>query len=549
MNEWTGKRHRVRRVALGTFSLNRGASALSSSRACAKVAARTEKGGQNGPEAVVRPERRGHELDLIVSDADSTLVVAIYSTRRVPMSRSSVALIACLVMVVPMLFGIAAGPRVHAQDATPAAITPNTDISGTIDVGMVANPQMVALQELVNAGAFNELYPNITVNLTVLPENEIRQTITQDVTTQSGQFDLFTIGPFEVPLWAEQDWLAEVGADAEADPNYALDDVFESMKAGLTHDDGLYALPFYGESAMLFYRTDLFADAGLEMPERPTWDQVAEFAAALHNPDDVYGMCLRGLPGWGEQLAPLTTVINAFGGRWFDENWVAQLDSEESAAAIRFYIELLQNYGPPGSDQNGFTENQTLFVQGRCAMWYDATSAAELLSDPALNPDFNEQLGYAYGPSAELPTGNWLWSWNFAMAANTDAPDAALAFMLWATSRDYVDQIVAFDDGWGRAPTGARASVYDDPAYQERASDFATIVLNSINEANPNQPTVDPVPYTGGQFVRIPEFQQLGDDVSREFAAAIVGQTSVDDAIASANDLANQTAIEGLYQE
>ncbi len=105
---------------------------------------------------------------------------------------------------------------------TPVA-EPNSDISGTIDVAMVANPQMVALQELVESGAFNELYPNITVNLTVLPENEIRQTITQDVTTQSGQFDVFTIGPFEVPLWAEQGWLEEVGAAAEANPDYDLD--------------------------------------------------------------------------------------------------------------------------------------------------------------------------------------------------------------------------------------------------------------------------------------------------------------------------------------
>jgi sorbitol/mannitol transport system substrate-binding protein len=465
------------------------------------------------------------------------------------MTRRSIAILAVIALMLPMLLGIMGQSQVLAQDASPTAMEPNTEISGAIDVGMVANPQMVALQELVNDGAFNELYPNIEVRLTVLPENEIRQTITQDVTTQSGQFDVFTIGPFEVPLWAEQGWLTEVGAAAAEDPNYDLDDVFESMTAGLSYDDGLYALPFYGESAMLFYRADLFEEAGLEMPERPTWEQVAEFAAALHNPDDVYGICLRGLPGWGEQLAPLTTVINAFGGRWFDEDWVAQLNSPESAEAIRFYIELLQNYGPPGSDQNGFTENETLFVQGHCAQWYDATSAAELITDPNENPDFNDVVGFAYGPSAVLPTGNWLWSWNFAMAANSDAPEAALAFMMWATSRSYVDQIVEFDGGWGRAPTGARASVYDDPAYQERAGAFAEIVLNSINEANPNEPTAQPVPYTGGQFVRIPEFQQLGDDVSREFAAAIVGQQSIDDSIANANDLANQTAIEGGYQQ
>jgi sorbitol/mannitol transport system substrate-binding protein len=456
--------------------------------------------------------------------------------------RTWISAAAALLLALPLASALTAA----AQEATPA-IEPNTEISGTIDVGMVANPQMVALQEMVAAGEFAKYYPNITVNLTVLPENEIRQTITQDVTTQAGQFDVFTIGPFEVPLWAEQGWLAEVGEAAGADPNYDLDDVFESMQAGLTYEDGLYALPFYGESSMVFYREDIMEEAGIEVPERPTWQQMEEIAAQIHNPDEIYGACLRGLPGWGQQLAPLTTVINAFGGRWYDENWVAQLDSPESAEAIRFYIEMLQNYGPPGSEQNGFTENQTLFVQGRCGFWYDATSAAELLTDPELNPDGYDQVGFAYAPSAELPTGNWLWSWNFAQAANSDNPEAALAFMTWATSPEYVDALVA-KEGWGRAPTGARASTYENPSYLERAGDFAEIVLNAINEADPNNPTADPVPYTGGQFVRIPEFQQLGNDVSQVFAEAIVGNITIDEAIAQANELANQVAIEGGYQ-
>ncbi len=450
---------------------------------------------------------------------------------------------AALMMVLPAATQMG-GSRVSAQDATPVA---NTEIAGTIDVGMVANPQMVALQEMVNAGEFAKYYPNITVNLTVLPENEIRQTITQDVTTQSGQFDLFTVGPFEVPLWAEQGWLEEVGEEVGANADYNLDDVFESMKAGLSYDGGLYALPFYGESSMVFYRTDIMEAAGVEVPERPTWAEMGEIAAAVDS-DEVNGACLRGLPGWGQQLAPLTTVINAYGGSWFDENWNAQLSSEKSAEAIRFYIELLQNYGPEGAEQNGFTENQTLFNQGQCAFWYDATSAAELLTDENLNPGGYDKVGFAYAPSAELPTGSWLWSWNFAMPANSDNKEAAMAFMEWATSPEYLDALVA-KEGWGRAPTGTRASTYENPAYLERAGGFADIVLNSINEANPNEPTAMPVPYTGGQFVRIPEFQQLGNDVSQEFAAAIAGQQSVDDAIARANDLANAVAIEGGYQE
>lgn len=438
--------------------------------------------------------------------------------------------------------------RSAAQEASASPVEANPDISGTIEVGMVGNPQMVALQELVVAGEFAKAYPNITVNLTVLPENEIRQTISRDVSAQAGQFDVFTVGPFEVPLWAAQGWLQEVGQAVADDEAYDLDDIFPSMTAGLSYEDGLYALPFYGESAMMFYRKDLFEEAGLTMPERPTWDEIREFAAALHQPDDVYGLCLRGLPGWGEMGAPLTTIINTFGGRWFDEDWNAALTEDDSAEAIRFYIETLQEYGPPGVEQNGFTETETLFVQGKCAQWFDATSAAELLSSPQENPDFADQVGFAYGPSKKLDTGNWLWSWNFAMAANSDQQEASLAFMKWATSTQYQELIVAHDGGWGRAPTGARASTYSNPDYLEFAGDFAEIVRNSIDEANPNEPTEEPVPYTGGQFVRIPEFTQLGDDATQQFAAALVGDQSIDDAIQAANDLANQVALEGGYQ-
>ena len=450
--------------------------------------------------------------------------------------RKMIAAAAAMMLVLPgmVVFG------------TPSAAQ-NTDLSGKIDIGMVANPQMVALQEMVDAGEFAKYYPNIEVNLTVLPENEIRQTITQDVTTQAGQFDIFTIGPFEVPMWAEQGWLKEVGADAKADAEYNFDDIFPSMTAGLSYEDGVYALPFYGESSMVFYRKDLMEAAGITVPERPTWQEMADIAAKIDS-DEVNGACLRGLPGWGEQGAPLGTVINAFGGSWFDMDWNSQLSSEKTAAAIKFYIDLLANYGPEGAEQNGFTENETLFVQGKCGFWYDATSAAELLTDPAINPDGFDKVGFAYPPSAELPNGSWLWSWNFAMAENSDNPEAALAFMKWATSPAYQAALVE-KEGWGRAPTGTRTSTYENPAYLERAGEFAPIVLGAIAEANPNAPTAMPVPYTGGQFVRIPEFQQLGNDVTQEFAAALVGEQTIDEAIAKANDLANAVAVEGGYQQ
>ena len=178
-------------------------------------------------------------------------------------------------------------------------IVPDESVSGEITVGMVGNPQMTELQNLLPD--FNARYPNIKVNLLILPENEIRAKVTTDVSTGAGTFDLVTVGMYEVPLWAKAGWIDEVGSTLDANPEYDSADFFQSIRDGLSYDGQLYAAPFYGESSSLFYRTDLFEAAGLTMPEHPTWDEVASFAQALHDPaNEQYGICLRGLPGWGE---------------------------------------------------------------------------------------------------------------------------------------------------------------------------------------------------------------------------------------------------------
>ena len=443
----------------------------------------------------------------------------------------------------------AGGLGLKAVRAQTPAVEPNTEISGEINVGMVGNPQMTALQEIVNSGAFNEAYPNITVNLTVLPENEIRTSINQDVAAQGGAYDAVTISNFEVPLWAANDWLVELGEDARADETYDFDDILPAHLQGLTYEEGVYALPFYGESAMLYYRTDVLEQMGITLPDDPTWTELGEIATQIKEAGEMSGIALRGLIGWGQQLAPMTTVINAFGGSWYDADWNAALDSEASSNAINWYINTLQTAGPTGSEQNGFTECEQLFVTGQAAMWYDATSAADFLASPDTNPDYYQNVGFALPPyeNSTDNRGNWLYSWAFGVPASSQNQEAAAAFARWATSVQYF-QLIAEADGYGRAPTGARTSTYSDEGYLEVASAYAPTVLEAIQLANPNEPCLVEVPYQGGQFVRIPEFTELGDNVSRVFAGAIAGSTPIADAIAEANDLANQTAEDGDYQ-
>ena len=134
---------------------------------------------------------------------------------------------------------------------------------------------------------------------------------------------------------------------------------------------------------MVMYRTDLMEKAGLEMPDAPTWEFVKQAAAAMTDKDhELYGVCLRGKAGWGENAAFITATSNSFGARWFDEDWKPQFDSEAWANTLNFYMDLMTSYVPPGASTNGFNENLSLFQQGKCGMWIDATVAASFVTNP-----------------------------------------------------------------------------------------------------------------------------------------------------------------------
>lgn len=408
----------------------------------------------------------------------------------------------------------------------------------SINVLMVGNPQMEDIQKLT-ADNFTKS-SGVKVNFTILPENELRDKVTQDVATQGGQYDVVTIGAYEARIWAANDWLHELDSYTGSDTAYAKDDLLEPMVKSLQGDDGkLYAAPFYGESSFLMYRKDLFDKAGLTMPERPTWTQVQGFAKAL-NSKGTAGICLRGLPGWGEIFAPLTTVVNTYGGTWFTKDWKAQVNSPEFTAATKFYVDLIRNYGEDGASQAGFTECLNTFGQGKAAMWYDATSAAGLLED-AKTSKVAGKVGYVHAPVEKTKASGWLWTWAFAMPKTTKKADAAWKFMSWATSKDY-EKLVGEKLGWSRVPSGKRASTYELPEYKKEAAAFGAVTLASIEEADPTNPGVQERPTVGVQFVTIPEFADLGTKVSQEVSSAIAGKTTVDKALADGQKLAEEVA-------
>ena len=413
----------------------------------------------------------------------------------------------------------------------------------TITALMVGNPQMEDIQKLT-ADNFTK-QTGITVKFTILPENELRDKVTQDVANQGGQYDVATVGAYEVPIWSKNGWLHELSTQAAADSGYDQADLLKPMVQSLTGEDGkMYAAPFYGESLFLMYNKEMFAAVGITMPEKPTWAQVAEYAQKLNKKGDVAGICLRGLPGWGELFAPLTTVVNTYGGTWFEKDWTPKVNSPEFKAATDFYVNLVKNYGESGAPQAGFTECLNTFSQGKAAMWYDATSAAGTLEDPAASKVAGK-VGYAYAPVNKTEYSGWLWTWAWAMPKTTKKSDNAWKFISWATGKEY-EKLVGEKLGWSRLPAGKRTSTYALPEYKESAKAFADITLKSIENANPQNPGVQPRPALGVQFVGIPEFADLGTKVSQEVSASIAGSKTVDQALTDGQKLAEEVA--GKYK-
>ncbi|MFK7965799.1 MAG: sugar ABC transporter substrate-binding protein [Burkholderiaceae bacterium] len=404
----------------------------------------------------------------------------------------------------------------------------------TVTIATVNNGDMVRMQKL--SAEFTAQNPDITLEWVTLEENILRQRVTTDVATKGGQYDVMTIGTYEVPIWAKQGWLLsldDLGGD------YDKDDILPAIRKGLSVDDKLYAAPFYGESSMVMYRTDLFEKAGLEMPEKPTWDFVADAARKLTDKGaEQYGICLRGKPGWGENVAFLTAMSNSFGARWFDMDWKPQFDSPAWKETLTFYVDLLKDAGPPGASSNGFNENLALFQTGKCAMWIDATVAASFVTNPK-ESTVADKVGFALAPDKGLgKRGNWLWAWSLAIPSSSDSQEAAKKFVAWATSKQYLET-VASKEGWQNVPPGTRLSLYENPEYQKVP--FAEMTLQSINSANPTEPTVDKVPYVGVQFVAIPEFQGIGTAVGQQFSAALAGSITVDAALKSAQTMTERT--------
>ncbi len=434
------------------------------------------------------------------------------------------------VLVAGLVLAACSSGAVSSDDGSDAA----GGGSVTLNLATVNNPQMKDMEQLKSE--YEAANPGTTVNFQVMEEGDLRAAVTADVASGAGQYDIVTIGAYETPQWGANGWLVDLSESLSSDADYDVDDILPPVREVNSFEGKLFAVPFYGESSFLMYRKDVLDEAGVTFSGTPTWQQVAD-AAKKVDTKEMSGICMRGKPGWGDLFGPLTTVVQTFGGNWYDMDWNATVDTPEWKQAVGFYKEMLDESGQADPVSYSFPECLTALKEGKAAMWADATVAASLLE--ADDSPVKGKMGYVPMPVVETDQSGWLWSWNLAVPASTKQQDAAVDFVKWATSKEYI-KLVGEKIGWSNVPPGSRTSTYEIPEYKEAAAAYAPLTLEVMSSVNPEQPGVNPQPYVGIQYVSIPEFQDVGNQCAQLVADYLAGRTSIEDALGRCQGIAQE---------
>src|SRR5215212_2850169 len=410
--------------------------------------------------------------------------------------------------------------------------------SNSINVAIVDNPQMKDIAKLTPSLFTKKT--KIKVNYTILDEGTLREVTTRDVAAGGRQFDVVMVGPFEAPQFGQNGNITDLTKFASGDSAYQLDDVIPAVRNALSLDGKLYAAPFYGESSFLMYRKDVLKKAGITMPAKPTWTQVADAARKVNTPE-MAGICLRGKPGWGDLGASFTTVLNTMGGTWWSAKPdgsvdKAMVDQPEFKNALQFYVNLVKQAGEKDAAGSSFNECLSQYKDGKVAMWYDATVAAGLLE--ADDSPVKGKNGYAAAPVDKTQDSGWLWSWALAIPATSSQADKAWKFISFATGPQYLKEAGSrVPGGWASIPPGTRKSTYEIPEYKKAAAAFAEPTLDAISSAPIDNPGTTKRPgFPGVQYVGIPEFQDVGNQCTKQFSAVIAGRGSIDGALKNCQD-------------
>lgn len=310
----------------------------------------------------------------------------------------------------------------------------------------------------------------LTVELTQLGEDQLSDQYNVQLNAGTDELDVMMYRPLqEGKLFAQNGYMADLTERVEGATDWDWSDFQPGPVATTTYEDMVVGVPIITESEVLYYRTDLLADAGLDVPT--TLEELETAARTIHeaNPD-VAGFIAR--TGRSAAVTQFSSYLFSFGGD-FEVDGTAAVDSPEALEAYDYYSRMIREYGPDNvSLDMNWAEASAIFAQGQAAFYSDASSLYQTMALPE-NSTVSDQLGYApfpAGPAGSKPYA--IPAWGLGINENSGNQDNAWAFIEWATS--FETTLTTQVEG---VPS-ARASVWADPA---GTSSFPTELAEAIS--------------------------------------------------------------------
>ncbi len=400
----------------------------------------------------------------------------------------------------------------------------------TLRVLTTQQPWDVEVQKRI--GAFEEK-TGATVQFDMYSFSQAVQKVAVELTSRSPAYDLVFVESSEIARFAPGGFLEPLGAQVKDDSAYNLADFIPSTVKGFSYKDELYGLPHFAATQVLYYRGDLFQEAGIAGPPK-TFDEFMDICKKLQTADRPC-TAMRGKPGTSENVWYWTQMFLGDGAKWvknYPDDLTPTVNSPEAVKAAEFYADLLKNYSIPGSVSASYDEVVVAMQQGQIAMAIEGAPLAGRILDPALSKVAGK-LGFAVPPGGPAGTFAPFTAQGMAVNSSSENKEAAVAFLKWATSQENMLDISS------NSPFVAvtRSSVWDAESFKTKHGydygfgSFTQAYADTLRTADENY--------------RLPlqEFRPMGDRIGLALQEVVTGKRSAQEALDAA-----QADIEKMFR-
>jgi multiple sugar transport system substrate-binding protein len=359
---------------------------------------------------------------------------------------------------------------------------------------------------------FEREYPNITVEYEPVGSGRAREKLLTEIAGGNAPDAAFVDAGFVQDL-ASRGAAMNLDGYIAGSEVVATEDYVEGFRNTALLDGSMYGLPWDGETTGLFYRTDLFEQAGIDEPPA-TWEEFEQAAEALTDPSkNQYGVAMFSSEAayyWYPWL------WQAGGDLLSADGQNIEFDSPEGIEAAEFYVNLARNYAPPDYLASDSWNGRVTFASGKAAMyiagsWFAGNTISEF-------PDIEGKWATAPLPQGPAGCATTLAGDSLIVLEGTENADAA---WLWIEFLSRPENMKTWTIG---SPTSTllppRQSILqsDDlakgkPFLQGFADDMGCAVVSNIEQ---------------------PKFPEVEALLNEKLGEAMFGEISAEEAVTQA---------------